>query len=1330
MRINKPISDDTVSVDIIEKEIAAAPALKSIFDTIPIAVNLWSTDMVNIMCNSHVLNIFGIDNEKEYLENFHKFSPEFQPNGVTSAEMAKRNFKKAVDEGIHVFNWMHCTLDGKKVPSEITLVKLDVYDKDTFVIGFVRDLRGIFSQLDKLNTDYDYYFTDSVPNSLLLSEISALSSEYFFSIDLRSGNMRQYLQSSPFGKSTFFAVEDLIKNKLIHEDDLESFKNLVDSFQKGAFQPYDIRFLNENGEYRYHRFIYKIINDKSDKPIFVIGKIVDIHEQTLLVERSQKDLLTNCYNKISAEAIIGEKLSSSPNGNHALFIVDIDDFKSINDNLGHFFGDEVLREIADGLHNVFRGTDIISRIGGDEFIVFLENISDDLVLESKAEKILEIFNRTYSGEFKNYSVSGSVGLALSPQDGRVYDELYQKADKALYQAKLSGKNRYVAYTDELSLGTMRNTTKIDNADRIAGTFFDYDLISAVFNILYERNGDSVSINDTLKYICLKYNADRCYIFESLDNCETYDNTYEWCKESISSEKDNLQGIPRELFADFIEKARNGIIYTNNLRETLQIDKAFEIMDNQGILSFVHAQVKKDDMMTFFIGLDDCTKTRVWSEKEINSLQYIGKLLSIMLQGKRLSEKVNLLAEYNKNSTHILDSTDDIIYISHTDTYDLMYLNEPGLRAVGNPPEEVWRSKKCYEVLQGLDAPCSFCTNHLLNKDEFYVWTYHNPMIGKTFLLKDKFITFDGRTARLEIATDITKVISLEQELQEKLDDELFLSSCVEMLHSGKEPSASIYKLLESVAKYYKSERSYIFETTDCGKYVSNTYEWCANDLPSFKDELQMLPTEKLGLLFKNCQERMTFSLRFDDLTESEHSIEYDLMKKQGLSQIIMSPIISEDGQVTGFVGIDNPCENENKNSIIQSVAKFIANFLDETELITELNLLSYYDTLTGIKNRHSFGDTIKDFNHRHIDSLGILYIDIKSLSEINDAKGMLFGDKILKSLANILTEFYNENVYRVGGDEFVVFEENTSESTFEKNIEKLRERLSTQTDFNVNMGYTWNQNYISANDNNEKFSGSEKYNRILQENLEMEIKNGKYVVCLQPQLDLATNKVTSAEALVRRIGAGGAYQPPIAFIPFYEKEGIISKIDIFVFETVCKYLKEWKEKGSSQIKSVAVNCSRMTIAEAGIVDIFSNLCTKYGVEKSQLVIEITETTNAINENVLKTIIQNFNDAGFSVSLDDFGSGYSNLTSFVISDFDEVKIDMKLINNIHENEKSKALTEVVLILCQKLNGLVSVAEGVEYVEQYEILREMGCTKGQGYYFDKPLKFIDFTEKYIK
>ncbi len=1227
---------------------------------------------------------------------------------------------------MHVFHWMHITPSGSTFPCEITLIKLKSSLGEEYLAGYIKDLRKEFSYGKTENT-YDYYFGDKLPKSALMNEMSELSDEGFFSVDLRTGSFQYYGQlwfdeSSDNDTITENKVVDM---EFLHEDDIKIYAEMINNIKEGEVKSCDIRILASENNYRYHRITCKLIVNSSGTPVFLLGKGIDIHDQRIIEERSQKDLLTDCYNKISAENIISEKLTSDTTGKHALFIIDIDNFKAINDNLGHYFGDEVLRDISAGLKDAFRDIDIVARIGGDEFIIFVENLTEMEIITQKAEKILEVYRKTYSGEYKDYSISGSVGIALSPRDGVTYEELYQNADKALNHAKMQGKNRYMVYSADFNIGTTRSTTKIENANRIASSFFDYDLISAVFNILYEKNGDHDAINLTLSYLCQKYNADRSYIFESLDNGLTLSNTFEYCKEGIGSEMDNLQDLPYEIFADFLDKAHNNIIYSNDLRETLEHDRTFEIMDDQGILSFVHAQVRREGQMTFFIGLDDCTKTRIWTEREINSLQYIGKLLSIILQGTHLRDEINELAISNRNSAEILDNSDSIVYVSDLDTYELLYLNARGKRATGIISDEDLKGRLCYKVLQGKDEPCDFCTNHLLCEENYYEWSFYNPNLDTTFLLKDKLTYFNGKMARLEIATDVSKLVELEKELTDKLADEHFLTNCVGMLHSGNEPNLSIYSLLEAVANYYDAERSYIFELSECGKFISNTYEFCKQDCQAYKDELQNLLVEDIGCFLDRCEEQEAFCLNIKDSDES--TFEYELMKLQELTDITIGAIRVEGKEVTGFVGVDNSRKNVGKISIIKTVAKFIATFLDETELVAKLNKLSYYDTLTGIKNRHSYNLALKGINE-NIDSLGVLYVDIIGLSTINDAKGVMFGDSTLVKLSEILYSIFNDKVFRVGGVEFVVIAENVLEQTFEKNVILLKEKLAKEADFDTTIGYTWNKNFKHSENTLSDLDEGETYGRILLENLEMEISSGKYVVHMQPQINIMSGEIAGAEALVRRLGANDTLQSPMFFLPFYEKEGIISQIDEFVLETVCKTLKIWKDKGNHIPPTVSVNCSRMTVSKNGIVERFSKICDSYGIEHSRIMIEITETINGIGEDVLAKIIKNFSDAGFLVSLDDFGSGYSNLNSLVVSDFDEIKIDMTIINGIHKDKKSKTLARVAITLCEGLENVASVAEGVESKEQHDTLCELGCKIGQGYYYSKPLSIAEFEEKY--
>ncbi len=420
-----------------EKDNEEISHLKKIMDATPFCLNLWNKDLENIMCNKKAVVLFELDNEQQYLDNFLNLSPEFQPNGRLSSELAVEHINNAYKNGHNQFNWLHCKLDGEEIPCEISLTRVDFSANESLVAGFTRDLRSEFigAGNDRL---YENYFYDRISDKALLSRLAELTDEWFFSLDTRTSVIQYYGKVvNEYGHNNTVSVKlgAALDNGTIHKEDIELYRNLIEHMGKGIYKPYDIRYLQKDGNYRYYRLIYQAINDSDGNPVFVVGRGLDIHEQKLLEERSKVDLLTGCYNKISAEQMIARKLLEGKDKEHALFIVDVDNFKAVNDNLGHFFGDEVLREVACNLKSSFRSHDIIARIGGDEFIVFIENVTNKELLTQKAKRIVEAFDKTYSGEYADYSISGSVGVAIYPRAGYTFEELYKSSDKALYHGR-------------------------------------------------------------------------------------------------------------------------------------------------------------------------------------------------------------------------------------------------------------------------------------------------------------------------------------------------------------------------------------------------------------------------------------------------------------------------------------------------------------------------------------------------------------------------------------------------------------------------------------------------------------------------------------------------------------------------------------------------------------------------------------------------------------------------------------------------------------------------------------------------------------------------------
>ena len=182
--------------------------------------------------------------------------------------------------------------------------------------------------------------------------------------------------------------------------------------------------------------------------INIIYLIRNRNKQRDLENKADTDLLTELYNKISTERKIKEHMAEHPKEQGLLFVLDVDNFKKINDTMGHAFGDEVLRTLGTTIRSEFRASDIIGRTGGDEFMLFLCNMKDDNVIKMEADKIERFFKNFQAGTYTKYSVTASIGAAVFPRDGEDFEELYKAADKALYVAKKRGKNQLAFYGDE------------------------------------------------------------------------------------------------------------------------------------------------------------------------------------------------------------------------------------------------------------------------------------------------------------------------------------------------------------------------------------------------------------------------------------------------------------------------------------------------------------------------------------------------------------------------------------------------------------------------------------------------------------------------------------------------------------------------------------------------------------------------------------------------------------------------------------------------------------------------------------------------------------------
>ena len=253
-----------------------------------------------------------------------------------------------------------------------------------------------------------------------------------------------------------------------------------------------------------------------------------------------------------------------------------------------------------------------------------------------------------------------------------------------------------------------------------------------------------------------------------------------------------------------------------------------------------------------------------------------------------------------------------------------------------------------------------------------------------------------------------------------------------------------------------------------------------------------------------------------------------------------------------------------------------------------------------------------------------------------------------------------------------------------------------------------------------------KYQEKLINDIDDAISNKDLKVFFQPKYDITGEKPTlrSAEALIRWIHPELGMISPGDFIPLFESNGLIQRLDYYVWEEAAKQVGSWKKEYGVSVP-VSVNVSRMDIYFPGLRDNFMRLLKENDLEPNELMLEITESAYSENAEELIKVVENLREYGFMIEMDDFGTGYSSLNMITSIPIDALKLDMKFVRNMEKDKKSMKLVELVLEIAEFLQVPV-IAEGVETEKQLKLLKERNCDIIQGYYFSKPVPAEEFTK----
>lgn len=378
--------------------------------------------------------------------------------------------------------------------------------------------------------------------------------------------------------------------------------------------------------------------------------------------------------------------------------------------------------------------------------------------------------------------------------------------------------------------------------------------------------------------------------------------------------------------------------------------------------------------------------------------------------------------------------------------------------------------------------------------------------------------------------------------------------------------------------------------------------------------------------------------------------------------------------------------------------------------------------------------------------IAFIQFDISRFKIINDLYGEKFGDEVLDFIITQLAEVCHKEQFFVNlrSDVFMIVTEYDKEEELTELIHKLEGRIHSYKNVKLQISYgvytvedremelRQMQDRASmarkaAKDNilksivfyKEQFKESLYNRKFIEENVETAITERQFMMYLQPKYSITQNKIIGAEALVRWKNPERGMIFPDQFIPIIEENGFIKKVDYYIWEEACRFIKRCEDAGMEPCP-ISVNVSRVHLRDNECIQVLSDMITRTAIPKSLLELEITESAD--NQQVSRKASQ-LKEEGFTLLMDDFGSGYSSLNILLETPFDVIKLDKKFMENMMISSKGRLILEQVVAMVKKLDiGLL--AEGVETKEQIEMLHSIGCDQVQGYYYAKPMPAEEF------
>ncbi|MBD2246861.1 EAL domain-containing protein [Nostoc sp. FACHB-888] len=619
--------------------------------------------------------------------------------------------------------------------------------------------------------------------------------------------------------------------------------------------------------------------------------------------------------------------------------------------------------------------------------------------------------------------------------------------------------------------------------------------------------------------------------------------------------------------------------------------------------------------------------------------------------------------------------------------------------------------------------------------------------------------------RTFITRDITEQKQATAELRQR--DRLLqaVAEAANYLLGEMNYKTGIDRALAVLGEAAKADRAYLFQNHPhpaTGEIaVSLRFEWTQSFIQSTHHHWQNQPYQDSGLA--RWYTVLSSGQSISGLTQQFPAAEQEFLIRDGIQSLLLVPLRLEN-ECWGYLGLAD-CTFErhwskHEESTLLTMAASIIGTQQRQQVEEKIRYQALHDILTGLPNRLLFNELLSKTlpnATRNGESLAVIFLDLDRFKGINDTLGHTLGDQLLQSVAQRLKDSLRggDTIARWGGDEFTILLPRVNDI---EEVTQVADRILQALEDAFNL--QGHELYVTASlgiallDNNSpdaetliqhadaalyyaKDKGRNNYQfysvslsaknpelLTLEKSLRYALEREEFTVYYQPRVNIATEEITGMEALLRWQHPEMGLVAPSVFIPLAEESGLIVPIGEWVLRTACSQNKTWQDAGLPPM-TIAVNLSLKQFRQPKLVETVATVLKETGLESRFLELEITETTVIEDLDFTRTVLQNLQQMGVYISIDDFGTGHSSLSRLQLLPLHNLKIDKSFIHDLTLDVKVAHIIKAIVTLGQSL-GLKLTAEGVEKEEELDFLKSINCEDVQGFLFYRPLSAQKATE----